>query len=110
MIVVLLIHHLSNAVKQGWVRFNLFEDCCLQGAIVNVKFDDNKITRLVYAADNVQGMAGLGKFLCYWAIIEVQSGMQQEYSLVESAYDPARASLLQIFSRDCFSATIINPT
>ena len=89
MIVVLLVEHFSDAVAQAWVGCNLRHDCSLKGSIVNVEFDDDEVSRLTYAPDDVQRVRGLLEIICDWSVVEVQPAQ------------PALSSLLRCLGVHC---------
>ncbi len=71
MIVGLLIEHLADAVAQLCVSCNLCHDCTFEGTVVNVKLDNNEVSRLVYAPDYIQGMRGLPEVIRDWGVVKM---------------------------------------
>ena len=81
-IIVLLVKHLTDAVAQLRVSPNFRQYCSLKVPVVNVKLDDNEVSWLTYAPDDIQRMRGLGKVICYWCIVEVQPAQIIDLSLL----------------------------
>ena len=80
MIVVLLIEHFTDAVSQFWISTNLRHNCSLEGPIIDVQLDYNEVSRLAYAANDIQWMRGLLEVICYWSVVEVQPAQSRPRS------------------------------
>ncbi len=82
MIIVLLVKHFIDAVVQLRVSPNFCHDCGLKGRVVNVKLDNNEVSWLAYAPNDIQRMRGLRKVVCYWCIVEVQPAQSTKSTLL----------------------------
>ena len=82
MVIVLLVKDFTDAVAQLPISANFCHNCGLKGTVVNIKLDDNEVSWLAYAPDDIQRMRGLPEVVCYWCIVEVQPAQSANIPLL----------------------------